>query len=196
MGAASDRFPISDATIPRLDDSTSPSSEHTPLSPLKLWCSCPCATTAPVMGIDNKARGVASERPGLATALPPLPFPPGAMTAAKEQRCARRGTLLHFAGELNGPVDGRTAWTAAYPVPSQSPNNNNCSSPSRLREKVLGFFRRSSDTTLPRHTGSLLFPKSPLIPASKKGSDHPLRWEQQDHVVVQLRLPVGRSSDS
>lgn len=140
------------------------------------------------MGIDNKARGVASERPGLATALHPLPFPPGAMTAAKEQRCARRGTLLHFAGELNGPVDGRTAWTAAYPVPSQSPNNNNCSSPSRLREKVLGFFRRSSDTTLPRHTA--------LIPASKKGSDHPLRWEQQDHVVVQLRLPVGRSSYS
>lgn len=179
------------ATVPSPQDSANvvsrssyhvpPSSEYT-LSSVSVRDRCSCGAIAEEA--ESKARGVDSEGSGFATTLPPLPFPSSAMTAAKEKRSARRGTLLDLAGKLNHPVDVRTTLESAYSAPYK---NNRYS---RLRDKAIGFFRRSSDMTLPRHTGTLPFPNSPPVPALEKGSDYVLRWEKQKHVLVQVHLPA------
>ncbi len=158
-------------------------------------CSCYPHVAANAVGASPPAIGQSATASAVrsslceAHAVLSLAFPSQEKTTMERPRPAQHVSLTHE-NKVNHSLDARASWQAASPVPSRprpikGKNKNNGSN--RL-SVFVGFFRRSSDVTLPRQTGFFSYP-FPNQTTSGKGEPGMLGSGQKG-VVAKVQLPV------
>ncbi|KAI0750527.1 hypothetical protein C8Q74DRAFT_1310679 [Fomes fomentarius] len=169
------------------------SSPHSHL--LAIGCSCyPHAANtvgASPPAIQGESATASAVRSSLceAHAVPSLAFPSQEKTTMERPHPAQDVPPTHE-NKVNYPLDARASWQAASPVPSRprpikGKNKNNGSN--RL-SVFVGFFRRSSDMTLPRQTGFFSYPFSTQ---TTSGNGEPgMLGSGRKGVVAEVQLPV------